>query len=142
MICLTPFIELGCGDKSIHDFVQEDYSVSDEVIAYLRTTQPYMMSPGIYEHPFKPGERLSGPYLYTDGKHYWDRDTWKYVVKYHVTLPQEFIDYVMSEEGTAFVNHFIDKCDSWSDKIKEWKKKKGVLSFLPDNAGEKELEDF
>jgi hypothetical protein len=30
-------------------------------------------------------------------------DTWKYVLKYHVTLPKEFIDHVMSEEGIAFM---------------------------------------
>lgn len=142
MVCLSPYKELHCGDKSIHDYVQEKYTVPDQVIAYLRTTQPYLMSPGIYEHPFKPGTRLLGPYMYTDGKYYWDRDTWKYVVKYHVTLPQEFIDHVMSEEGTAFIERFIDRSDSWSDTIKKWKKRQGFLCLLPDNAGEIELEQF
>ncbi len=118
MICLSPFKELRCGDESIYDFVQEDYTVPNRVIAYLRTTQPYLMSPGIYTHPFKPEKRLCGPYMYTDGKYYWDRDTWKYVVKYHVTLPQAFIAHVMSEEGMAFIEHFMDRSDSWSDKIK------------------------
>ena len=61
--------------------------------------------------------------MYTDGKYHWDRDTWKYVVKYHVTLPQEFIDHVMSEEGAAFIERFIDQSDSWSDTIKKLKKR-------------------
>lgn len=141
-ICLTPFKELQIGRESIYDYVQEGYAVPDKVIAYLRTTQPYWMSPGIYGHPFKPGKRLLGPYTYTDGKYYWDRDTWKYVVKYHVILPQEFIDYVMSDEGTAFIEQFIDRSDSWSEAVKRWKKEKGFVCLLPDSAGEIELKDF
>ena len=142
MTCLSPFKEVHFGDKSIHDFVQEGYTVPDKVIAYLRITEPYMMSPGIYEHPFKPGTRLLGPYLYTDWKHFWDRDLWKYVVKYHVTLPEEFVEYVMSGAGDAFYEEFIDKSDSWSETIKKWKKQKGMLCLLPDDAGDKELADF
>ena len=142
MVCLTPYKELLCGNKSIYDCVQEDYTVPDQVIAYLRTTQPYLACPGIYEHPFKPGKRLLGPYMYTDGKYYWDRDTWKYVLKYHVTLPQEFIDHVMSEEGAAFFEYLIDQSDSWSNAVKTWKKRKGFLCFLPNNADRIELEDF
>ena len=114
----------------------------DRVIAYLRTTNPFIMSPGIYEHPFRAGESLLDPYTYTDGKYYWDRDTWKYVLKYHVTLPQEFVDYVMSDEGNAFIEQFIDESDSWSNKIKQLKMRKGSMCFLPDDAGEIDLKDF
>ena len=142
MICLTPYKELRHGKQSIHDYVGEGYEVPDRVIAYLRTTKPYMMSPGVYEHPFRPGKRLLGPYTYTDGKFYWDRDTWKYVVKYHVTLPQEFIDHVMSDAGKAYIDSFIDQSDSWSDTIKAWKKQQGFICLLPNNAGEIELQDF
>ena len=63
-------------------------------------------------------------------------------MKYQVTLPQEFIDHVMSEEGTAFIERFIDQSDSWSDAIKKWKKRQGFLCLLLDNAGEIELEKF
>ena len=38
MICLSPFKELHLGDKSSYAFVEEGYSVSDKVIAYLRIT--------------------------------------------------------------------------------------------------------
>lgn len=141
-VCVSPFKEIRCGKESIYDYVKDGYTVPDKVIAYLRTTEPYLMSPGIYEHPFKPGTRLLGPYMYTDGHYYWDRDTWKYVVKYHVTLPQEFIDHVMSEEGSAFIEQCIENSDSWSNAIKSWKKKQGFACFLPDNAGDKDLEDF
>ena len=140
--CLSPFKELHFGDKSIHDFVQEGYTVPERVITYLRTTDPYIMCPGIYEHPFKPGKRLLGPYTYTDGKYYWDRDLWKYVLKYHVTLPQEFIDHVMSDEGKAYIEQFADSSESWSDTLKGWKKQEGMLCLLPDNAGDIELDDF
>ena len=87
----------------------------DKVIAYLRTAKPFLASPVIYEHPFKEGVTLLGPYLYTDDTYYWDRDTWKYVVKHHLRLPQDFIDHVMSEEGTRFIESQIDENDLWNE---------------------------
>lgn len=143
MVCITPYKEICCGDESIYRNVEDGYLVPDKVIAYLRIGKPYMMSPGIYVHPFKKDVNLLGPYMYTDGHFYWDRDTWKYVVKYGLKLPQTFIDHVMSEEGTQFLESCkADKNDngSWSDVIKDWKKEPGC--WLPDNAGDKELEDF
>ena len=117
MICITPYKEIRCGDESIYDHILNDYTVPVQVIDFLRTTQPYTMQPGVYEHPFKPGKRLLGPYLYTDGKYCWDRDTWKYVVKYHVTLPQTFIDHVMSDEGRSFLERFDHQSGTWVDTI-------------------------
>ena len=142
MICLTPFKEILGGEESIFDYVEDGYSVPDKVIAYLRTTKPFLMSPGIYDHPFKEGVQLLGPYLYTDDIYYWDRDTWKYVVKYHVKLPQDFIDHVMSKEGSTFIESQIDASDSWQNTIKGWKKQQGSACFLPDNAGDKEIDEF
>lgn len=37
---------------------------------------------------------------------------------------------------------FIEESDSWSDKIKEMKNKQDALCFLPDNAGDIELDEF
>lgn len=142
MINLTPYKEIKGGEESIYDHVQEGYEVPDKVIAYLRTTKPFLMSPGIYNHPFKEGQSLLGPYLYTDDTFYWDRDTWKYVVKYGLTLPQEFIDHVMSDEGTKFIEQQIESNESWTKAIREWKKKKGFICLLPDDAGDRELADF
>lgn len=85
---------------------------------------------------------MLGPYWYTDWKYFWDRDLWKYVVKYNVTLPEEFVNYVMSGAGDAFFEEYIDKSDSWSGTIKQWKKKNGMLCLLPDDAGDKELSEF
>ena len=104
LICLTPYKEIKGGDESIYDHVREGYTVPDKVIAYLKMAKPYVMCLGIYEHPFKEGVTLLGPYWYQDGTYSWDRDTWKYVVKYGLELPQEFIDHVMSEEGTRFMD--------------------------------------
>jgi len=118
------------------------YSVPYKVIAYLRTTKPYMMCPGIYEHPFKPGKELLGPYFYTDGKYFWDRDMWKYVVKYHVTLPEDFIDYIMSGAGDDFLESFYSHPDSWSGTIKKWKNEERGLCLLPDDTGNIDLSDF
>ena len=142
MVCISPYKEINCGGESIYDNIEEGYTVPDKVIAYLRTTNPYIMGLGIYDHPFKKGVHLSGPYLYTDGYFCWDRDTWKYVVKYGLKLPQEFIDHVMSEAGTRFIESCIEKDESWSTSIKEWKKEQGAACFLPDDAGDVELEEF
>lgn len=141
-VCISPFKELNAGEKSIHDFVVEGYSVPDKVIAYLQTTNSHMMSLGLYEHPFKPGITLCGPYTYTDGYYYWDRDTWKYVLKYHVTLPQEFIDHVMSDAGTEFLEEQAKNNNSWVDRIKDLKEQEGTLCLLPEDAGNIEVDDF
>ena len=142
MVCLTPFEELRLGDASIHDWVEEGYGVPDKVLAYLKTTEPYMMSPGIYEHPFKPGERLLGPYCYTDGHFWWDRDCWKYTAKYHVRLPQEFVDYVMSGEGDEFLESHAPDDSSWFNRIEDNYGDAPHGNFLPQDAGNLDLEDF
>ena len=48
---------------------------------------------------------------------FWDRDTWKYVTKYHVKLPQEFVDYVMSGAGDEFAREHIPWARSWFQHI-------------------------
>ena len=143
MVCISPFKETHCGDHSIYDFVKEGYTVPNKVITYLKTTEPYMMCPGIYEHPFKHGTKLLGPYTYTDGHYWWDRDLWKYVLKYHVSLPQEFVNHVMSNAGTLYLEQFVLQSKSWSKTIESWKNADAPgLILLPDNAGNLELDEF
>lgn len=142
-ICLTPYKEILGGDKSIYDYVKAGYSVPAKVIAYLKTTKPYIMSPGIYNHPFKENTALLGPYWYCDGNQYcWDRDTWKYVVKYGLTLPQDFIDYVMSEAGTTYLQSCQESGETWSDVISGMKAGENRLCLLPDDAGDGNIIDF
>jgi len=142
MVCLTPFRELKHGDESIYDWVEDGYAVPKKVLAYLMTTEPFFMSPGIYEHPFKPGKRLLGPYCYTDGHFWWDRDCWKYTAKYHVRLPREFVDYVMSGKGDKFMKSHSPNPSSWFNRIEELYGDTPHGNFLPRNAGNVDLKDF
>ena len=141
MINIMPFKEINGGEESIYDHVDESFVVPAKVIAYLRTTIPYMMCPGIYKHPFKD-MTLLGPYWYKDGEYYWDRDTWKYVLKYHVTLPQEFIDKVMSDEGTAFLESCSQSDASWTKEIQKLSERPNTVCLFPLNAGDFSLDDF
>lgn len=138
MICLTPYKELQTGDESIHDHVRDGYSVFRRVITYLRIAPAYCVAPGIYEHPFRPEKELRGPCLYTDGTYYWDSDAWKYAVKYHVALPQAFIDHVMSPEGTALFEQFLEQSDNEPDAIEAWRENPDALT----DAEKAELESF
>lgn len=151
---LTPFREIRGGALSIYHFVDDSFTVPDRVIRYLKVGKPAMMSPGIYQHPFLPGHKynqgpprieddtsdLLGPYIYKDGIYTWDRDTWKYVVKYHLTLPQVFIDHVMSDEGLSFLAENETGCrkDYWKKKLDQSR----GLNLLPADAGDVPLSDF
>ncbi len=142
VISLTPYEELGQGEESIHDHIMDGYTVPTKVIAYLRTTKPYVMSPGMYNHPFRNDIELWGPYVYTDDLYNWDRDTWKYVVKYGLVLPQDFIDHVMSEEGTRFLEEQNVLQESWSKTIDKWTEETGMISYLYPDEGNTNLDDF
>ncbi len=141
MINVMPYKEINGGEESIYDHIDENFTVPEKVIAYLQTTQPHLVCMGLYKHPFKDVQ-LCGPYWYTDGEYFWDRDAWKYVVKYHVTLPQNFIDKVMSDEGTAFLEKCAESDESWSKKIKELKESPATLCLMPENAGDYSLDEF
>lgn len=141
MVNLMPYKEINGGDESIYDNIDEKFSVPEKVILYLQTTQPHMMAMGIYQHPFKD-MTLLGPYWYTDGEYYWDRDAWKYVMKYHVKLPTAFINKVMSDKGTIFLEKCAESDESWSKRIKAFKESKNGLCLIPDNSGDIPFEKF
>ena len=69
IINITPYKELHLGEKSIYDYIDKKKAIYKNVINYLKTEKTYLMSPGLYVHPFKPEIQLLGPYLYTDGKY-------------------------------------------------------------------------
>ena len=138
---LMPYKEINGGNESIYDNIDETFVVPEKVILYLQTTKPHMVCMGFYQHPFKD-MTLLGPYWYTDGEYYWDRDTWKYVLKYHVKLPDVFIKKVMSDEGTIFLEKCAESNESWRKTIKDFKKIPNMLCLMPDDAGDISLENF
>jgi hypothetical protein len=143
LISITPYKELLGGDESIHDHVGGiDEDIPVKVLDYLRAGNAYVMSPGIYDHPFIAGKRLLGPYILTDNIRYtWDRDTWKYVVKYGLELPSGFTGFVLSDEGDkAFES--MAAGSTWSDVIQEWKGRAKTVVYLPADAADSELDDF
>ena len=143
MINITPYKELRFGDESIYDKIRSNEDeIPKKVIDYLRAGNAHLMSPGIYDHPFKKEIRLLGPYILTDNNRYiWDRDTWKYVVKYRLALPEEFIEFVLGNEGSkVYESMVVGK--NWNNVIQDWKATGDSIIFLPDNADDKELCDF
>lgn len=38
-------------------------------------------------------------------------------MKYHLTLPEEFIEHVMSDAGTQFIEKACCKVDSWYQEV-------------------------
>ena len=131
---LSPYKELQHGDESIHDHIIPDQKVPIEVLKYLRHGQFQLACMGVYEHPFEEGVRLPGPYTYGDDKYRWDRDMWLYVSKYHVELPQDFIDHVFSDEGRAWMEEHPD--EMFGQGHESINKNFGrVINLTPENDG-------
>ncbi len=140
IISITPYFELSQGKRSIKEAVNSGFSVPEKVIEYLKIRVPFVMTPGLYKHPFKD-KNLLGPYVFTDGKYCWDRDTWKYILKYHVTVPNEFVEHVMSDEGTRFMEEQKGNTQSAASSFLEVFGEDSVI-FIPENTGDDSLEDF
>jgi len=142
VISLTPYKEIKGGSLSIYDYVEEGYTAPEKVIRYLRTTKAYAMSSGMYQHPFNSEKTLLGPYLYTDGRYCWDRDTWKYVVKYGLKLPEEFVEYVMTGGGDEFLDTYAESHLSWKKIIADMKFGEEMGRLYPEDAGDIDIEEF
>ncbi len=144
LISITPYKELLFGEKSIYDFIKKDKKIDVDVIKYLKTENAYLMSPGIYPHPFKPEMQLLGPYIYTDGTYCWDRDTWKYAVKYGLEIPDFFIEHVNSKAGKQFFDDYVKNHNlTWKKIISDGKSASGnSLVLLPDDTGDIDLDNF
>lgn len=76
------------------------------------------------------------------GRFWWDRNCWKYAAKYHVMLPQEFVEYVISGTGDKLLESYATDTSSWSDRIEERCKNTLHGNFLPKSAGNLDLKDF
>ena len=123
------------GEESIYDHIDRTFSVPEEVILYLQTKELYFFCLVLYPHPFHDDTTLCGPYVYTDGYYYWDRDTWKYVLKYGLTLPQQFMNYVMTDKATEFLNQKHN--GDWHLAEQE-----NTLNLLPKDSGDIPLDKF
>lgn len=86
--------------------------------------------------------KLLGPYCYADNHYWWDRDTWKYVTKYHVRLPQELVDYVISVAGDEFLQEHAPQADSWFQNIEGSYSDTPHVNLLPEDAGDVGVEEF
>ena len=96
--------------------------------------------PDSLPHGFVQIHDSSPVQIYTGCRH--SKDTWKYVVKYHVTLTQEFIDHVMSGDGKAYLNQFAKENNFCANLIEDLKNRPNTICLLPDDAGEIPLANF
>ena len=137
---ITPYRELKQGDESIRDHL-DGGDVPDKVIEYLKSGTADVVCLGVYDHPFT-GKRLLGPYAICDDTRYcWDRDTWKYVKKYRLSLPSEFIDFVMSPAGDEALKT-MKQGAQWPDVIADWKQQPNRMVMMPADGGDVSLDDF
>lgn len=141
LINLMPYEEICGGDECIYDHVDPDYVVPEKVIAYLQTTKDCFYFSCLYQHPFKNME-MAGVSWKTDGEYMWPRDTWKYVLKYHVTLPQNFIDKVMSDRGTAFLEQLAREDENWAKCVRKANGEYTRECFIPEFSDDYPLEAF
>lgn len=63
-------------------------------------------------------------------------------MKYHLTLPEDFIEYVMSEDGSAFLESCHYGVDSWYQAFEKSFADKRHMNFLPEDAGDVKLDEF
>ena len=141
-INIMPYVELQSGEESIHDHIDPDQVVPEEVIEYLKHGEFRLVCMGIYPHPFEPDVRLCGPYWYGDDKYEWDRDAWKYASKYHVELPQEFIDHVLSEDGQKWLEEHKDLEPGQGHKALGKMVEGHGLNLTPKNDGDVPIDKF
>ena len=76
------------------------------------------------------------------GRFWWDRNCWKYAAKYHVMLPQEFVEHVISGTGDKLLESYATDTSSWSDRIEEHCRNAPHGNVLPKSAGNLDLKDF
>lgn len=95
------FRELKHGDKSgssIHESVGATGSLTERRIAvYLREAPILLHAVGPVSDVLNPkGDFICAPNIHTDGVYAWPEDLAFYVERYHVALPQEFLEHLAS----------------------------------------------
>ena len=95
------FKELNYGDGSggtLSELIQDTpHEWENEIVDYLSTQEPFIVSLGISYDVFYPDKIIGAPNIFTDGVWYWSEDLPYYIKNYHVKLPDEFIEYVKKQ---------------------------------------------
>lgn len=120
---------------------KEGYQVPDKVIAYLCAGRSKGAVAHLMQHPFKSDKSISC-HRYGDEMYTWYKDTWKFVVKYGLQLPKEFIDKVMSLESDIYFQNMIHILYGDKPLLEKHKQSLGYKCFLPSHSQLKELKDF
>ena len=104
-IDLSPYKELhnGHGTESILDHVNPDQDLPEDVVDYLKHGELIIYALGLYNHPFEEDVKVPGPYFLFDGTYKWERYLWLYASKYHVEIPQEFIEHTRKPESRKWL---------------------------------------
>jgi hypothetical protein len=72
---------------------------TDAILNYLRSGEVHTACPGLIEDVLSEERILIGsPHIMTDGVWAWPNDLAYYVEKYHVKLPEVFIDHMKSNK--------------------------------------------
>lgn len=92
--------EFGYADQpSILELVgAEPHPRKAEIIAYLKRGKIVSACPSIWKDVFT-GEKINGEELMlSDGKYAWRSDVVHYVDKYNLSLPDEFVEHVLTDK--------------------------------------------
>lgn len=105
MIILGKYNELspGMGFPSIMDALEkEPYQAKEAVLEYLRNGNVYLVTASRFEDIFTKENTKHELFCMTDGKYSWSSAIPYYVEHYHLRLPKDFEDHVLSNSQAAF----------------------------------------
>lgn len=81
----------------IRDLINKPIKEKSKVIEYMKKSKVIAVAPAIVRDIINPNNKIPELFLMTDGKYEWRSDVIYYVEKYDMELPEEFIEYVLSE---------------------------------------------
>lgn len=106
------FNELKHGRKngpSLKDSISKSPLDNEEkIVFYLTNGIDFISSPGVVRDIFDETRIIGGLSIYTDGTWMWPSDLIYYVENYHVSLPDEFLNYMKSKNWSPPQENEID----------------------------------
>jgi hypothetical protein len=95
------FRELSYGrnsDPSIKDSIRaKGLEDEDKIAGYLAHGVPGCVSPGVTFDGLNPGPPIGSLSILTDGKYSWFSDLVYYLQRYHIELPEEFVNHIRKQ---------------------------------------------